>query len=289
MDKTEIAQRLKDHVVLLSEQIGERNFLYPGNLEKAAVYITKSFRETGYNTQFMDYEVRRRPCRNIEVTIPGEKPGGPIVLVGAHYDTAPGTPGADDNASAIAVLLELGREFAGEKLKKEFRLVAFSTEEPPYFRSRHMGSAVYARAAKKKKENIEAMICLEMLGYFTDREKSQFYPPLLNFFYPSKGNFIALVSNLPSRPLMKKMAKLFKSHCTLPLEVGSFPRFVPGIDLSDHLNFWKAGYPAVMLTDTAFYRYTHYHEPTDTYEKLDYRRMAELFIGLVGTIRDMTT
>ncbi len=211
-------------------------------------------------------------------------------MIGAHYDTVTGTPGADDNASGIAGLLELARLLNNQSFDKTVRFVAFALEEPPLFRSKFMGSYVYAQSLKKKGEDIKGMICLEMIGYFTDKPESQFFP--LSFFrwiFPNKGNFIIFVSNLQSKFFLNRVKSGFKKGADLPVESLSTQSIVPGIDFSDHRSFWKFGYNALMVTDTAFYRNPNYHGIGDVPETLDYARMAEVVLGLKSATEELAS
>ena len=196
-----------------------------------------------------------------------------------------GTPGADDNASGIAGLLELARLFADEAPEKTIQFVAFTLEEPPLFRSKYMGSYVYAQSLHQNGKDIEGMICLEMIGYFTDEPGSQVFPlPFFRWIYPTVGNFITLVGNLQSKSFLKRVEQGFKDGSNLPVETLATVSFVPGVDFSDHRSFWKFGYNAVMVTDTAFYRNPQYHGMGDMPEILDYERMAEVVLGLKHAI-----
>ncbi len=208
-----------------------------------------------------------------------------ILIVGAHYDTVEGTPGADDNASGVAVLLELARLHAETRFRKTVRFVAFTLEEPPFFRSRQMGSRVYVRGLKERGEQIEGMLCLEMVGCYSQAKGSQSFPFFwLRWRYSTTGNFITVFSNSASEPLQTRVRDALKAHGTLPVETFTGRWWIPGVDFSDHSSFWKQGYPAVMLTDTAFYRNPHYHRNTDRPETLDYGSMAELTRGLFQTL-----
>ncbi len=287
-DMNALADRLTSHVTVLSEEIGERNAIRYRALERAAQYIDETFRGMGYAPESQFYELEGRPYRNIYVTLPGALAPQEFVIVGAHYDTVPGTPGADDNASGVAGLLELARFFAGMTQGKTIRFIAFTNEEPPYFRSRKMGSRVYARAARERGEKITAMLCLEMIGYFSDEKGSQSYPlPLMGLAYPDAANFIAVVGDLRSRGLVKRVAQGLKSQSRVGVESLATFTFVPGIDFSDHYSFYKEGYRAVMITDTAFYRNTHYHMASDRAGTLDYGAMAHVVEGLRHSVLDL--
>jgi Zn-dependent M28 family amino/carboxypeptidase len=276
--------RLKAHVEALAGEIGERNVFRPDALRAAADYIGMAWRAQGYEVIPQVYEACGVECANLEVTRPGERRPGEILLVGAHYDTVSGSPGADDNASGVATLLEIARHFATRCPERTLRFVAFVNEEPPFFYWRQMGSMVYARAARRRRDRIVTMFSLEMLGCYNDRPGSQRYPPLFRWFYPDRGDFIAFVSNLRSRRALRRAVSAFRSHCDFPVEQVATFGFVPGVSWSDHLAFWRQGYPALMVTDTAFYRNPSYHTAFDTPDRLDYARMARVTEGLAKAL-----
>jgi Zn-dependent M28 family amino/carboxypeptidase len=223
-------------------------------------------------------------CENLEVTLPGTERGSEIIVVGAHYDTVRGSPGADDNASGVATLIEIARTLRPLALRRTVRLVAFVNEEPPFFFTRRMGSWIYASAARRRGDDIRLMLSLEMLGCYSDAPASQSYPPLLRWFYPDRGNFVAFVSNLRSRRALDAAVRAFRSRSDFPAQRLASPGFVPGVAWSDQLSFWRAGYAGVMVTDTAFYRYAHYHAASDTPEKIAYPQMARVADGLAQAI-----
>ena len=202
-------------------------------------------------------------------------------MIGAHYDTVPGSPGADDNASGVAVLIELAR------MGLPARFVAFANEEMPYFQSGEMGSHAWAARAHRAGERIRAMLSLEMLGYYRNVPRSQGYPPPLGWFYPDRANFIAFVGDLGARRLVRHAVGFFRKYAKFPAEGVAAPAGIPGVTWSDHWSFRSHGYPAIMVTDTAFYRYPHYHLPSDTPEKLDYMRMARVTLGLAAVIKEL--
>ena len=275
------SKNLKDHVVVLSKDIGERNFVYYERLEAAADYISERFKSYGYKLEDQEYYLEGRRFRNIIATKLGDSAPEKVVIVGAHYDSVVGSPGADDNASAVAGLLELGRQLSTIKLPRTIKFVAFTNEEPPFYLTKEMGSMVYADQARKAREDIIAMIALEMIGYYSDEPNSQSYPLGLRFFYPDAGNFIAVCGDLRSRGLVRRIREVFKQHSDIGIETLVSPGFfVPVIEFSDNSSFWREGYRAVMVTDTAFYRNPNYHGPGDTFEKLDYESMAEVVKGL---------
>ena len=279
-----LADRLRHHVWKLAGDIGERNVGRPGALRAAADFIRAEFASLGYEVAAQSYRADGVDCENLEVGIPGRTRPGEIVVVGAHYDTVEGSPGADDNASGVAGVIEIARLLREEAMSRTVKLVAFVNEEAPFFYFGEMGSKVYARAARKRGDDIRAMLSLEMLGCYSEVPGSQAYPPLLRWFYPDRGNFIAFVSNLGSRRLLGEVVRQFKAHCDFPAEQLAAPTLVPGVAWSDQLSFWRAGYRAIMVTDTAFYRYAHYHRASDTPEKVRYPEMARVVEGLAKAI-----
>ena len=283
--------RLRQHVQHLAGEIGERNVFRPGTLEAAARYIEGQWAEQGYEVRPVSYEVEGVECANLEATLAGHGTGAgsgkspDVFVVGAHYDSVLGSPGANDNGSGVAALLEISRLLAGSRPATTLRLVAFVNEEPPFFRWRSMGSMVYARRARKRGDRITGMISLETIGYYSDEPGSQRYPPLLRLFYPGRGDFLAFVSNLRSRPLLRRAAAAFRAASDWPVVSAALPALVPGIGWSDHLSFWRQGWPALMITDTAPYRYPWYHTAQDTPEKVDYGALEAVTEGLVGMVR----
>ena len=280
-----IQSNLKKTVNALSVDIGARGYLHLDSLQKTIDYISSEFKSYGYDVSYQPYEYQDNIYKNIYVEIKGSKTPEKVIIVGAHYDTVSESAGADDNASGIAGLLELSRLLHGRAFDKTIRFVAFTLEEPPLFQSKKMGSYVYAESLRQVDVDIAGMICLEMIGYFTDKPDSQNFPlSFLRWFYPDKGNFITLVSNLQSKSLVNRVKKGFKKGSDLPVETLSTLSAVPGIDFSDHRSFWKFGYSAIMVTDTAFYRNPYYHSTMDLPETLDFKRMTEVVLGLRSSI-----
>lgn len=284
-DRSSLRRRLRHHVLHLAAEIGERNVWNPGALRAAEDYIRDDFAHRGGEVAAQTTTQHGVASSNLEATCRGTERPDEIILVGAHYDTVPGSPGADDNASAVAALLELARLHSASPSRRTVRYVAFTNEEPPFFHTGSQGSRIYARAARERGDDIRVMLSLEMLGYYRDEPGSQQYPPLFRWFYPDRGNFIALVSNFRSRPQMRRVARAFRGASDFPLEHAATFAFVPGVAWSDHLSFWKSGYPALMVTDTAFFRNPHYHTPADTPGTLDYERLAAVTQGLHGALR----
>ena len=278
-DELTLRAELVADVQKLAGEIGERNMLRYAQLNAAADFIEASFSHAGLPTRRDTYEVDGRACHNIEAEIRGARPE--IVVIGAHYDSVFGSPGANDNGSGAAALLALARRFAGKPAGRTLRFVAFVNEEPPYFQTEQMGSLVYASRCKARGDQISAMISLETIGYFSDAPGSQTYPSIgIGAFYPTTGNFIGLVGNVRSRGLVRRAVALFRQQAKLPSEGAALPSFIPGVGWSDQWAFWQQGYPAIMITDTAPFRYPHYHEATDTPDKLDYDRFALVVSGV---------
>jgi Zn-dependent M28 family amino/carboxypeptidase len=281
-----LREKLRGNVQKLAGEIGERNMWHYAQLNAAADFIEDSFSRGGLRTRRDSYETGAQPCHNIEAEISGNGPE--IVVIGAHYDSVFGSPGANDNGSGVAAVLALAQRFASAKPKQTLRFVAFVNEEPPYFLSGEMGSQVYARRCKERGDKISAMISLETIGYFSDAPNSQRYPsPGLGLFYPNVGNFIGFVSNVHSRALLRRVIALFRKHAKIPSEGASLPAFIPGVSWSDQWSFWQHGYPAIMVTDTAPFRYPHYHSSNDTPGKLDYDRFTLVVSGMEKVIQEL--
>lgn len=280
---------LRGHVEILAGEIGERNVGRPAALAAAERYIAREWIGQGYEVAAQRYAAEGVDCANLEVVIPGESLPEEIIVVGAHYDTVPGSPGADDNASAVAALLEIARALSGARPARTLKLVAFVNEEAPFHFRREMGSSVYARAARRRGDDIRAMFSLEMLGCYDDSPGSQTYPSFLKHFYPDRGDFIAFVANLRSRRLLKAAVAAFRASSRFPCESAALPAWVPGVSWSDQVSFWQAGYRGIMVTDTAFHRNPHYHRPTDTPDRLDYVRLTEVGEGLTGALARLAT
>ncbi len=282
--------RLYEHVKHLSDRIGSRSIHEYEKLEATKHYILSYLKDLGYAPILQDYNYNGKVYSNIIVSIKGAEHPGETIVIGAHYDTVYGTPGADDNASAVAVLLELCRVLKDFSPRKALKLIFFTLEEPPLFRSKFMGSYIYASEAKARGENISAMVCLEMVGYYGDKEGGQTFPlPFMSTVYPSTPNFIAVVGNLTSRNLVEKIKKSINKSSGIPVETLSTVSFVPGVDFSDHRSFWKMGYPAVMITDTAFYRNPNYHSVKDTIDTLNFNKMSSLLVGLVQVAKNLSS
>jgi len=257
-DGVNLRAELKADVQKLAGDIGERNVpRYPA-LVAAAEFIEQSFIASGLQARRQTYSVQGKDCHNIEAEIKGASPK--IILVGAHYDSVFGAPGANDNGSGVAALLALARGFSAKKSEYTLRFVAFVNEEPPYFQTEHMGSLVYAKSCRQRNDPIEAMVSLETIGYFSDEPNTQAYPIKgLGAVYPTVGNFIGVVGNFQSRALVRQTIHLLREEGGIPTEGAALPSIVPGVGWSDQWAFWHCGYSGIMITDTTPFRYPHYN------------------------------
>lgn len=287
-EELDLAERLKQHVEAIASR--PHNVRHFAELEAAAAYIEATLAGMGYRVVSQPYEAHDRSVRNLEATVEpagGDTGEAPSLVIGAHYDSAGSAPGANDNGTGTAAVIELARLLKDARLTHRLRLVLFVNEEPPYFRTPDMGSLRYAEALLARGEPVAGMLSLETLGSFSDEPGSQSYPRPLSALFPDTGNFIAFVGMPASRRLVHKAVGSFRSHTAFPTEGGVAPASIPGIDWSDHWSFAQHGIPAVMVTDTAPFRYPHYHEPTDTPDKVDYERLARVTKGLERVIREL--
>jgi Zn-dependent M28 family amino/carboxypeptidase len=286
-EEAQLEGSLRDHVTVLAGTIGERNAFRYRELLRAADYIRDRFSALGLRVREQSYQADGRKVSNLSVEVPGTLRPEEIVVIGAHYDSPPASPGADDNASGTAALLELARLLRDAKPARTLRFTAYVNEEPPFFQTGLMGSRVSAAEARKKGENITAMLALESIGWYSDAPGSQNYPSPFSLFYPDRGDFIGFVGNFKSRSLLRRTVGAFRRTTRFPSEGVLAPEFIAGIGWSDHWSFWQEGYPAIMVTDTAPYRNPHYHEATDTPERVDYGRMARVVAGLERVVREL--
>lgn len=274
---------LQKHVFHISENLSPRSYEDLGNLNKSAEYIKHQMERFSSDVSFQNFEVNNLEYKNVIARFGPET--DEMMVIGAHYDAMSEYAGADDNASGVAGLIELGKLLSNIDCKIRVELVAYTLEEPPYFASEQMGSYFHAQSVKDK--NVKLMISLEMIGYFTDEKDSQYFPiPTMSNIYPSRGNFIAIVDQLFSNHA-SSLKKIINKYTDLPAYSINAPSFVPGIDYSDHINYWELGIPAIMVTDTSFYRNKHYHTDNDTYEKLDYLAMAKVVYGVFLYVHEM--
>jgi hypothetical protein len=283
-EEAALERRLAAHVAHLARTIGERHFARPEGLEEAVRYLQAAFAGLGYETRVHEFEAWGATFHNVEVELPGGERADEIVVVGAHYDTVRGTPGADDNASGVAALIEVARLLRGSAPARTVRFVALANEEPPFFRGPDMGSYRYARRCRERGEEVAAMFALESLGYYDDVPGSQRYPPPLGLLYPDRGDFIAFVGNLRSARLVRQAIGAFRQGTPFPSEGIAAPPLVPGVGFSDQRSFWVHGYPALMITDVPLYRNPHYHRATDTPEQVDTARLARVTGGIARVV-----
>lgn len=283
----QIKANIIETVRFLSGTIGQRSWKDLDKLAASADHIEEKLRAAGCETMRQPFTFRGNVYHNIITEITGTDPNcQELLIVGAHYDSCEGTPGADDNASGVAGLLELARLTREKPLERTVRYVAFCLEEPPAYMTKHMGSYVHAESLSKERVRVFGMISLEMLGYYCEDKGSQYYPSsLFKPFFPSIGNFIAFVGNFSSRNFSNSVKSAFTSVSSFPVQSLNGFSIVPGVDFSDHRNYWKFGYPGFMITDTAFYRNPNYHESGDTPDTLDYDRLATLTKALYETLR----
>lgn len=287
-EEQEAAARLEHDVRVLALDIGERNvqrrYL---QLSEAAGFIEKSLEDMGYDVKRQVFDGGGREVRNIWAEIEGRSCGDEIIIVGSHYDTVPKSPGANDNASAVAANLELARAFIEKTLERTLRFVFFPNEEEPYFMTKAMGSLQYARLCRSRNEKVKGMFSLETMGCYLDGPGTQRYPPPLGRLYPDCGSFVTFVGNLRSRAWVHAVIDSFRRHVPFPSEGIAASEMIRDIRRSDHYPFWRQGYPALMVTDTANFRYDHYHLPTDTPEKLNYEALSRVVCGLKCVLRDL--
>jgi Zn-dependent M28 family amino/carboxypeptidase len=287
-DYSELIERLHRHVDRLAGLIGPRHIGRPGALHAAASLIERELSQSDYTVHRQPYTIHDIEVANLMAEMRGTLPEAGILILGAHYDTVEVSPGADDNASAVAVMLEVARLLRGRQFRRTVRFVAFACEEPPHFYTGDMGSQVYARECRQRGDHIVGMLCLEMVGCFTDQPGTQQMPRgiprLFRWAFPRRGNFLAAVGNCRSWRLAWSFRRGFKTSVRFPLYSMVLPEKLNVIRLSDNSSFWDQGYPALILTDTSFLRNPHYHLPTDTPDTLDYSRMAEVTLGIAGAL-----
>jgi Zn-dependent M28 family amino/carboxypeptidase len=287
-EEIELQHALQAHVEQIAGRIGEHNVDHPEQLEAAAQYIESQLSTLGYTTHRQSIS-RDMAVSNIETEISGSSKPSEIVVIGAHYDSVVGTAGANDNTTGVAALLELARLFRGRQFPRTLRFVFFVNEEPPWFQKSEMGSLVYARRSRAQQENVVAMLSLETIGYYSSQSNSQQYPAGLGLFYPDRGNFVAFVGNVNSARMLRRSIESFRNTAQFPSIGAAVPERIPGAGWSDHWSFWQQGYPAIMVTDTAIFRYPHYHLASDTPDKINYESMVRVVHGLESVIEDLAS
>ena len=283
--KKEVVQNLYRHVHFLSVAIGDRYLWKENSLDRAAEYIEAQWASAGYSVQRQSYECYGKSVSNLLVEISGREEGS--IVIGAHYDTVPGTPGADDNASGVSALLELARLLRGRSSRKTLIFAAFVNEEPPFYGSKNMGSMVCAGDLKERGARVEVMLSLEMLGYFGKGYPQRYPLPGMELFYPRTGNFIGVVGNFNSRRQVSRIKRGINKFSNIRARSLTAPEFFGGINLSDNASFWAHGFRAVMVTDTSFFRNRHYHQESDTIDTLNFNQMAEVVRGLYFTLLNL--
>ena len=283
-EEVQLAAEERADVDFLAGKIGERNVpAKSGQLQEAAEFIGRSLQLAGYQPQSQWYIAGGVRCRNIEAEIRGSEASREVVIVGAHYDSAPESPGADDNASGVAAMLALARRFAGTRPARTLRFVAFANEEPPYFWTDEMGSVVYAKKCRQQGDRVVAMLSLESVGFYSMSPESQRYPAGLGLLFPSRGDFVAFAGNVGSRSLVHQTLRAFRKTGALSSVGAAVPNAVPGAGWSDHWSFWQQGFSAIEITDTAPSRNPYYHTAQDTPDRLDYDRLAR-FTGAMQEV-----
>ena len=274
---------IKSHLTAITKTGSFRTYKNIEQLNQTADYIKSVFNQYSDSVYFQEYLVNGQVYKNVICSFGIEHKKR--IIVGAHYDVCDNQEGADDNASGVVGLLELSRLLKGQKLNQRIDLVAYTLEEPPYFRTENMGSYIHAKSLVDNKTEVSGMISLEMIGFFKDEKKSQSYPiGLLSLFYGNRGNYITLVKKFGAGHFTRKFCRTYKSTKVIKTKKFTGPQRLSGIDFSDHLNYWKFGFSALMITDTAFYRNKNYHESTDKMETLDIYRMAKVIDGVLKTL-----
>jgi len=283
----ELRRRLAAHVAQLAGEIGERNLFCHRDLVRAASYIETELETLGFVVESQSFEVGGQAVRNLEIVLGGAEREGETFVVGGHYDSVLGSPGANDNATGAAALLEIARLLRSRELSRPVRIVAFVNEEPPFFQTADMGSYRYARRCSERGDRLSGMLCLETIGCYSSEPGSQAYPFPLGLTRPDTGDFIGFVANLGSRALLQRVARAFRRQASFPFEAAAAPGWLTGVGWSDHWAFWQFGYRAVMATDTAPFRYPHYHTAADTLDKIDYGSLARVVAGLAGVVEEL--
>jgi len=287
------AENLKEHVYTIVEKFDDRVYSNTQMLNATAKYIYNEFSKYSDDVSYQTYELKEfvndetSEYRNVIANFKGSKPcDDGLRIVGGHYDTFGGQVGANDNTSSVAALLELARVLKLNTPKCDVQLVSYTLEEPPAFRTPKMGSFIHAKRLKERGVKVKLAIALDMIGFYSDEPNSQSYPvPLMDLYYPRQANFISIVSNLSNILEVREAKNIFKKTSNLPVYSINAPDSIPGIDFSDHQNYWKFDYPALMISDTAFYRSANYHTEHDTPDTLDYEKMAKVVEGVYAMIK----
>ena len=286
--EAELSAGLRRHVQTLAVAIGERNVVKYSKLLETSGYIASTLQDLGYTITGTPYEVDGKTVTNLAAELPGSGTASrEILVVGAHYDSVRDCPGANDNGTGVAATLELARLLKDSRPARSIRFALFVNEEPPFFQTDLMGSVVYAKRCRKQGENVVGMISLETIGFYSDAKGSQKYPPPFNLFFPDTGNYIAFVGDESSKKFVRDVVGAFRRYASFPSEGVAVPASVEGVGWSDHWSFWRIGCSALMVTDTAPFRYPHYHEPSDTPDKIDFDRTARVVMGVTHAVREL--
>lgn len=281
-----IEEDLASYVRILVDAIGERRVGQGQSLARARDYIAAQLAMMGHgDLSFEPLGADGSEAENVILELRGESPD--LVVVGAHYDSAPDTRGANDNASGVAIGLSLAKQLAASRFRNTIRFAFFANEEPPYFQNPGMGSLAHARRSSERGDRIIGMLALESLGYYSDAPATQRYPWPVGLFYPDRGDFVAFVGNLGGRSLVRKAIGIFRANADFPSEGAALPGWIPGVGWSDHWAFWQFDFPAIMITDTAVFRDPHYHRPSDLPSNLSYSRMARVALGVREVIASL--
>jgi hypothetical protein len=271
--------RVKKDLAAILSTPKARNYKNIEELDQVADYIVSEFKKSGGVVSELSFHVDGKKYRNIICSFDTSKKER--IIVGAHYDVCGNQPGADDNATGVAGLLELARLLKDQKLKYRIDLVAFTLEEPPFFSTNKMGSYVHAKYLHDNHIKVKGMICLEMIGYFSNEPGSQTFPfRFLKMFYGDKGNFITLARRLFCGRFARHFSRLFRKNCSVISKIFRAPHWLQGIALSDHRNYWHFGYSTLMITDSAFYRNFNYHQSSDTIQTLNIEKMCGVIEGV---------
>lgn len=288
-EEISLQKSLQKDLQKLAVEIGVRNYSQYQKLNNTKDFLIASLTQADYEIKQQEYKINDKYYYNIEVEKKGITKPEEIIVVGGHYDSAFTSPGANDNGTGAVATLELAKMFAHKKTNRTIRFIEFTNEEPPFFWTEKMGSFVYVKNLHKLNEKVVAMLSLETMGYFSEQAGSQKYPFPVGLFYPNQGNFISFIGNLKSSNLVKKSVAAFRHNVEFPSQGTALPGFIPGVGWSDQWSFWQQGYPGIMVTDTAPYRYQHYHTVDDTIDKIDFDKFARVVNGLVNVIADLAT
>lgn len=285
----QMADSLRADVAYLSQTIGPRNPVHYASLSAARSWIKAKWETQGYEVRSQTFDVDGKECANLEIEIPGQRRPTEIVIVSAQYDTWTESPGANNNASGMAVLLKLSEMLIGQRLDRTLRLVAFVTQEPPYDNTESMGSLRYAQRSKERGEDIRVMLAMDAIGIYKQAPHTQKLPFPFSLFYPDKGNFLAFIGDLASRSYVVEATRGFKKGSSFPIAGGSVPRWVKGAAWSDHKSFWTHGYAAIQITDTGAFRSSSHTTSEDTIEKINFSALARITVGMYSSLVELTT